>query len=85
MIQIAGLLFCMLMGGGTKQRLHHPLSPNKEETNLEEFWVLKDINPEGNVVCPSFILPKILRQAIPIGQQYLFLLFFSFFFGKISA
>jgi lipopolysaccharide transport system ATP-binding protein len=31
---------------GLGQRLRHPLSPNKEETNLEEFWALKDINLE---------------------------------------
>lgn len=29
---------------GLGQRLCHPLSPNKEETILEEFWALKDIN-----------------------------------------
>jgi lipopolysaccharide transport system ATP-binding protein len=29
---------------GLGQRLLHPLSPNKEETCLEEFWALKDIN-----------------------------------------
>lgn len=28
------------------QRLRHPLSPNREETDLEEFWALKDINLE---------------------------------------
>ncbi len=28
------------------QRLLHPLSPNKEETSLEEFWALKDIDLE---------------------------------------
>jgi lipopolysaccharide transport system ATP-binding protein len=31
---------------GVGQRLRHPLSPNKEETSLEEFWALKDINLE---------------------------------------
>jgi lipopolysaccharide transport system ATP-binding protein len=31
---------------GIGQRLRHPLSPNKEETKLEEFWALKDINLE---------------------------------------
>lgn len=31
---------------GIGQRLRHPLSPNREETNLEEFWALKDINLE---------------------------------------
>ena len=31
---------------GIGQRLRHPLSPNKEVTNLEEFWALKDINLE---------------------------------------
>ncbi|MEE9339094.1 MAG: ABC transporter ATP-binding protein [Methylococcaceae bacterium] len=29
-----------------KQRLQHPLQPNREETELEEFWALKDINFE---------------------------------------
>ncbi len=31
---------------GLGQKLHHPLSPNKEETSLEEFWALKDIDLE---------------------------------------
>jgi len=31
---------------GIGERLCHPLSPNKEETSLEEFWALKDINLE---------------------------------------
>ena len=31
---------------GIGQRLRHPLSPNKEVTNLEKFWALKDINLE---------------------------------------
>ena len=31
---------------GVGERLLHPLSPNKEETSLEDFWALKDINLE---------------------------------------
>ncbi len=31
---------------GFYQRLRHPFSPNKENTELEEFWALKDINFE---------------------------------------
>ncbi|MDX8389302.1 MAG: ABC transporter ATP-binding protein, partial [Mariprofundaceae bacterium] len=31
---------------GVGERLRHPLSPNREEVNLEEFWALKDINLE---------------------------------------
>ena len=31
---------------GIYQRLRHPLSPNIEHTELEEFWALKDINFE---------------------------------------
>jgi homopolymeric O-antigen transport system ATP-binding protein len=31
---------------GVYQRLRHPLSPNQENTELEEFWALKDINFE---------------------------------------
>ena len=31
---------------GIYQRLRHPLSPNRENTELEEFWALKDINFE---------------------------------------
>lgn len=31
---------------GLGQRLRHPLAPNREETTLEEFWALKDINLE---------------------------------------
>jgi len=31
---------------GMYQRLRHPLSPNIENTELEEFWALKDINFE---------------------------------------
>lgn len=31
---------------GVGERLRHPLSPNKEETNLEDFWALKNINLE---------------------------------------
>ncbi len=31
---------------GVGQRLRHPLSPNREEINVEEFWALKDINLE---------------------------------------
>jgi len=31
---------------GVYQRLIHPLSPNRENTELEEFWALKDINFE---------------------------------------
>ena len=31
---------------GMYQRFRHPLSPNKENTELEEFWALKDINFE---------------------------------------
>jgi len=31
---------------GFGERLRHPLSPNREEINLEEFWALKDINLE---------------------------------------
>jgi len=29
---------------GIGQRLRHPLSPNREEINIEEFWALKDIS-----------------------------------------
>ena len=31
---------------GLYQRLRHPLSPNAEKTEMEEFWALKDINFE---------------------------------------
>ncbi len=31
---------------GIGQRLRHPLSPNREEGETEEFWALKDINLE---------------------------------------
>ena len=31
---------------GIGERLRHPLSPNREKTDLEEFWALKDINLE---------------------------------------
>jgi len=31
---------------GIYQRLRHPLSPNIENTDLEEFWALKDLNFE---------------------------------------
>lgn len=31
---------------GIGQRLRHPLSPNREEIAIEEFWALKDINLE---------------------------------------
>lgn len=31
---------------GATQRLRHPLSPNKVETHLEEFWALRDVNLE---------------------------------------
>jgi len=31
---------------GIGQRLRHPLSPNREEISIEEFWALKDINLE---------------------------------------
>ena len=31
---------------GVYQRFIHPLSPNRENTELEEFWALKDINFE---------------------------------------
>jgi lipopolysaccharide transport system ATP-binding protein len=31
---------------GLGERLLHPMSPNKEETSLENFWALKDINLE---------------------------------------
>jgi lipopolysaccharide transport system ATP-binding protein len=31
---------------GLGERLWHPLLPNKEDTNLEEFWALQDINFE---------------------------------------
>ncbi len=31
---------------GVYQRLRHPLTPNQENTELEEFWALKDINFE---------------------------------------
>ena len=31
---------------GFYQRLRHPFSPNQENTALEEFWALKDINFE---------------------------------------
>jgi len=34
------------MGRGILQRLRHPLSPNKENVDLEEFWALKDVNFE---------------------------------------
>jgi lipopolysaccharide transport system ATP-binding protein len=33
---------------GITQRIRHPLSPNKETVQLEEFWALKDINLEIN-------------------------------------
>lgn len=29
---------------GLGQRLRHPLAPNNEKANLEDFWALKDIN-----------------------------------------
>lgn len=31
---------------GSYQRLRHPLSPNVEHTELEEFWALRDLNFE---------------------------------------
>ena len=31
---------------GLGQRLKYPLSPNREEVDVEEFWALKDINLE---------------------------------------
>jgi lipopolysaccharide transport system ATP-binding protein len=31
---------------GFYQRLRHPLSPNRQTTELEEFWALKDLNFE---------------------------------------
>lgn len=31
---------------GVGERFRHPLSPNKEEIDLEDFWALKDINLE---------------------------------------
>jgi len=31
---------------GLGQRLRHPLSPNQEEVDVEEFWALKDIDLE---------------------------------------
>lgn len=31
---------------GVVQRIRHPFSPNTENTDLEEFWALKDINLE---------------------------------------
>ena len=31
---------------GIGERLRHPLSPNREEVEIEEFWALKDINLE---------------------------------------
>jgi lipopolysaccharide transport system ATP-binding protein len=31
---------------GIGQRLRHPLMPNREEIDVEEFWALKDINLE---------------------------------------
>lgn len=31
---------------GIARRLRHPLSPNTETTDIEEFWALKDINLE---------------------------------------
>jgi len=31
---------------GIYQRIRHPLSPNREKTELEEFWALKNINFE---------------------------------------
>ena len=33
---------------GLTQRIRHPLSPNKEKIQLEEFWAFKDINLEIN-------------------------------------
>jgi len=34
------------MARGLYQRLRHPLSPNTENTEIEEFWALKDLNFE---------------------------------------
>lgn len=34
------------MGRGMLQRLRHPLSANKENVDLEDFWALKDVNFE---------------------------------------
>lgn len=31
---------------GIRERIRHPLSPNREEINVEEFWALKDISLE---------------------------------------
>jgi len=31
---------------GITQRIRHPLAPNKETIQLEEFWALKDVNLE---------------------------------------
>ena len=36
------------LGRSAYQRLRHPLSPNRENTDLEEFWALKDVNFEIN-------------------------------------
>jgi lipopolysaccharide transport system ATP-binding protein len=36
------------LGRSAYQRLRHPLSPNRENTDLEEFWALKDVSFEIN-------------------------------------
>jgi len=36
------------LGRSAYQRILHPLSSNRENTDLEEFWALKDINFEIN-------------------------------------
>ena len=32
------------LGRSAYQRILHPLSPNRENTDLEEFWALKDVS-----------------------------------------
>jgi lipopolysaccharide transport system ATP-binding protein len=36
------------LGRSAYQRLRHPLSPNRENTDLEEFWALRDVSFEIN-------------------------------------
>ncbi len=71
------------MAKGLYQRVRHPLSPNHEKLDLEEFWALKDINFEvkegelcvflGPSGCGKTTTMKMINRLIPItsGKIYI--------------
>jgi hypothetical protein len=55
------------LGRSAYQRILHPLSPNRENTDLEEFWALKDINLHFTFRCQNVPRGRCFEDASKTG------------------